>query len=177
MRPCVFLEAWVRLLFRIKRLISLDLSSAPQPSAQGIYGLFQVSHGLLADGPRCKPASVRAFGVEGHHPSPGPSNNCPLFTGRCGCESGSRILRRYSMPHARGAMRPKLCISLPSKKNQRAQGKPGTRCTRGLMCDVHQRMLHMSIQVQRRHSDFPCAVALRLIRVRPGDRLSCHHHL
>src|SRR5258707_9370033 len=47
--------------------------------------------------------------------------------------------------------------------NQRAQGKPGTRCTRGLMCDVHQKRLHMSIQVQRRHSDFPCAMALRLM--------------
>jgi hypothetical protein len=26
-------------------------------------------------------------------------------------------------------------------------------------------------------SGLPCAMALRLIRVRPGDRLSCHHHL
>src|SRR5258708_5612255 len=25
-------------------------------------------------------------------------------------------------------------------------------------------------------SGLPCAMALRLIRVRPGDRLSCHHH-
>ena len=40
-----------------------------------------------------------------------------------------------------------------------------------------QKDAHTSIQVQRRHSDFPCAMALRLIRVRPGDRLSCHHHL
>jgi len=37
-------------------------------------------------------------------------------------------------------------------------------------------MLHMSIQVQRRTPGLPCAMALRLIRVRPGDRLSCHHH-
>jgi hypothetical protein len=26
------------------------------------------------------------------------------------------------------------------------------------------------------HSDIPCAMALRLISGRPGDRLSCHHH-
>jgi hypothetical protein len=64
----------------------------------------------------------------------------------------------------------------PCPPNQRAQGRPDARCTRGLMCDVQQRMLHMSIQVQRRTPGLPCAMALRLIRVRPGDRLSCHHH-
>ena len=36
-------------------------------------------------------------------------------------------------------------------------------------------MLPTSIQVQRRASGLPCAMALRLIRDRPGDRLSCHH--
>jgi len=40
---------------------------------------------------------------------------------------------------------------------------------------LHKNMLHMSIQVQRRASGLPCAMALRLIRNRPGDRLSCHH--
>src|SRR5947209_19064271 len=35
-------------------------------------------------------------------------------------------------------------------------------------------MLPTSIQVQRRTSGLPCAMALR-IRDRPGDRLSCHH--
>src|SRR4030088_1544196 len=37
--------------------------------------------------------------------------------------------------------------------------------------------LHTSIQVQRKPSGLPHAMALRLIRDRPGDRLSCHHHL
>src|SRR6202012_1097983 len=32
-----------------------------------------------------------------------------------------------------------------------------------------KRMLHMSIQVQRKHSGLPCATALRLIRALPGD--------
>ena len=35
-------------------------------------------------------------------------------------------------------------------------------------------MLHTSILVQRGASGLPCAMALRLIRFRPGDRLSCH---
>jgi hypothetical protein len=51
-------------------------------------------------------------------------------------------------------------------------------------CALHPRshvrcvvkMLHMSIQVQRRTPGLPYAMALRLIRFRPGDRLSCHHH-
>jgi len=34
-----------------------------------------------------------------------------------------------------------------------------------------------SIQVQTEHSGLPRAMALRLIRGRPGDRLSCHHWL
>ncbi len=36
-------------------------------------------------------------------------------------------------------------------------------------------MLPTSIQVQRRTPSLPCAMALRLIRFRPGDRLYCHH--
>ena len=40
-------------------------------------------------------------------------------------------------------------------EEKRAQGRPDARCTRGLMCDVHQKMLHMSIQVWRRHPAFP----------------------
>ena len=74
---------------------------------------------------------------------------------------------------SRGAMRPKFCISFTPNKNQRAQGRPGARCTRGLMCDVHKKMLHMSIQVQRRTPGLPCAMALRLIRDRPGDPAFC----
>src|ERR1700675_226807 len=40
-----------------------------------------------------------------------------------------------------------------------------------------QQDAHTSLQVQRKHSGLPRAIALRLIRRRPGDRLSCHHHL
>src|ERR1700710_1459917 len=38
-------------------------------------------------------------------------------------------------------------------------------------------MLPTSIQVWRKHTGLPCAMALRLIRFRPGDRLSCYHPL
>src|ERR1700709_1847410 len=49
--------------------------------------------------------------------------------------------------------------------NQRAQGKPDARCTRGLVCKNCAKNTHTSIQVQRRQSDFPCAVVLTLIFV------------
>jgi hypothetical protein len=52
---------------------------------------------------------------------------------------------------------------------QRAQGRPGARCTRGLVCIDAQRNAHTSIQVQRKHSGLPCAMALRLIRALPGE--------
>ena len=58
--------------------------------------------------------------------------------------------------------------SLP--RNKRAQGRPGARCTRGLVCNVHQKKTHTSIQVKRKHSGLPCAMARRLIRALPGDR-------
>src|SRR6266404_2545106 len=40
-------------------------------------------------------------------------------------------------PRSRGAIRPSDAWSLPPRK-QRAQAKPGARCTRGLACKVHK---------------------------------------
>jgi len=52
---------------------------------------------------------------------------------------------------------------------------PDARCTRGPMCDCAKESLHMSIQVQRRTSDIPCAMALRLMTWSPRwDGLYCH---
>jgi hypothetical protein len=43
---------------------------------------------------------------------------------------------------------------------ERAQGRPGARCTRGLVCTFVHQKTHTSIQVQRRHSGLPCAMVL-----------------
>jgi hypothetical protein len=43
---------------------------------------------------------------------------------------------------------------------KREQGMPDARCTRGLVCKMEK--THTSIQVQRRQSGIPCAMALRL---------------
>jgi hypothetical protein len=47
---------------------------------------------------------------------------------------------------------------------------PGARCTRGLVCKVHEKT-HTSIQVQRKHSGIPRAMALRLMPRSPRRRI------
>jgi hypothetical protein len=58
-----------------------------------------------------------------------------------------------------------------SLSRQREQGMPGARCTRGLVCKVAQGKAHTRIQVQRKHSDIPCAMALRLMPRSPRRRI------
>ena len=64
--------------------------------------------------------------------------------------------------------------SRPSE--EKAQGRPGARCTRGLVCKSLATRTHTSIQVQRKQSGLPCAMGYGLFRALLGDRLSCHHH-
>src|ERR1700709_901628 len=54
-------------------------------------------------------------------------------------------------------------------KKQRAQGKPGARYTRGLVCNVRMEKTHTSIQVKRKQPGFPCAMVYDLYAL-PGDR-------
>jgi len=52
---------------------------------------------------------------------------------------------------------PELFMSfLPQR---REQGMPGARCTRGLVRKMCIKNAHTSIQVQRKHSGIPCAMA------------------
>ena len=48
---------------------------------------------------------------------------------------------------------------------------PGARCTRGLVCKDAQKETHTSIQVQRRQSGIPRAMALRLMPCSPRRRI------
>ena len=56
------------------------------------------------------------------------------------------------------------CLAPLEKK--RAQGMPGARCTRGLVCQKCKNGAHEHTG-QRKHSDIPCAMALRLISSSP----------
>src|ERR1700730_554639 len=76
-----------------------------------------------------------------------------------GC--GSAISRRDA---------PEVCTNaVPRRK--REQGMPGARCTRGLVCKSAQKETHTSIQVQRKHSGIPRAMALRLMPCSPRRRI------
>src|SRR4030081_1621832 len=59
-----------------------------------------------------------------------------------------------------------LQVIFATSGNQRAQGMPDARCTRGLMRNVHKECAHEHTG-QRRTSDIPCAMALRLITYSP----------
>jgi hypothetical protein len=62
---------------------------------------------------------------------------------------------------------PEVCQKFPCPlDSQRAQGMPDARCTRGLMRNVHRKCAHEHTG-QRRTSDIPCAMALRLITSSP----------
>ena len=73
----------------------------------------------------------------------------------------------------------RICLHVPAARcarglltfcpseNQRAQGRPGARCTRGLVRKLCIKKAHTSIQVQRRQSGLPCAMVLRLIPCSP----------
>ena len=50
---------------------------------------------------------------------------------------------------------PELCKYLFALSNQRAQGMPDARCTRGLVCEVVRKKLHTSIQGSGEHPAFP----------------------
>jgi hypothetical protein len=57
------------------------------------------------------------------------------------CTNALRLLQAMTLiglnttSHSRGALRPKFC-NQPHPRNQRAQGRPGARRTRGLMGDM-----------------------------------------
>ena len=103
----------------------------------------------------------------------------PFFLGAVGwiasrSAPAMTVIGRNVTSRSRGAMRPKFCISSPPGKSEGA-GKTG--------CAPHPRSRVQWIDSGRTRayrfggsSGLPCAMALRLIRVRPGDRLSCHRH-
>jgi hypothetical protein len=56
--------------------------------------------------------------------------------------------------HSRGAMRPEFCWNLALEK-QRARGRPGARCTRGLACDLHQKVCTRAYRFSGEHPASP----------------------
>jgi hypothetical protein len=84
-------------------------------------------------------------------------------------------LKDHVTAHSRGAMRPRFALgSAPG--SQRAQGRPGARCTRGLVCKMVQRTAHEhtgSAETLRPslRSGLTAYAALS-----PATNSSCHRH-
>src|ERR1700744_1414972 len=73
----------------------------------------------------------------------------------------ARVLEKISAPKTKeGACDPQ----------ERAQGRPGARCTRGFVCKLCKKT-HTSMQVERKQSGLPCAMVLRLIPRSPRRRI------
>ncbi len=67
----------------------------------------------------------------------------------------------YDLAISRRLMRPRSASISPLEK-QRAQGRPGACCTRGLVCCLRIARAAHEHTGQREHSGLPCAMALRL---------------
>src|SRR3979490_904833 len=72
---------------------------------------------------------------------------------------------RYGFAISRLAL-PEVCSKSFALSKQRAQGMPDARCTRDLVCNSAREYAHEHTG-QRRTSDIPCAMALRLITYSP----------
>jgi hypothetical protein len=81
---------------------------------------------------------------------------------------------RYDFTFSRRDAPGVLLETLPSKdrgrREDRVRAAPAVSCAMCIRNAAHE---HTGLAEA---SGLPCAMALRLIRFRPGDRPSCHHH-
>ena len=68
---------------------------------------------------------------------------------------------------------PEVCIPFVPPQNQRAQGRPGARCTRGLACNCAQRTRTRAYRFSGNTPAFPAQWLDGLLRALPGERLFC----
>jgi hypothetical protein len=92
------------------------------------------------------------------------------------CASGARTTWGCGFSISRQLL-PEVCKSFtrPSSEGacdpqERAQGRPGARRTRGLVCGCAQEIAHEHTG-EAEASGLPCAMALRFTRALPGERL------
>src|ERR1700736_2832593 len=67
-------------------------------------------------------------------------------------------------------MRPSFASIAPSESNKRAQGKPGARCTRGLVCKKCTKKRTRAYRFSGGNPAFPAQWFYGLFRALPGDR-------
>jgi hypothetical protein len=67
--------------------------------------------------------------------------------------------------------------SFPALEEMRAQGIPGARCTRGLVCSLRIKTRTRAYRYRRSIPAFPAQWLYGLLRALPGERLFCHRRL
>jgi hypothetical protein len=145
-----------------------------------------VSFADLIGGPRPRlSSSAKAGDPVFQRPVSEPRGRCVLDTPLSCLVPGDRFVAFVprndvipiagTSPRSRGAICPSCCMSHPRK--QRAQGKPGARCTRSLVCSVlvaHECSHHRFTGTP----GLPCAMVLTVSFVlSPVTGLVCHRHL
>src|ERR1700682_2274349 len=84
----------------------------------------------------------------------------------------SNAYRQFVFNHS-FAISPRLprefCSQLPALSNQREQGMPGARCTRGLVCKFHKKMRTRAYRFSGGTPAFPAQWLYGLCRALPGD--------
>ena len=74
---------------------------------------------------------------------------------------------------SRDALRPRFALE-PCPLKPRAQGRPGARCTRGLVCNCAQKTRTRAYRYRRSIPAFPAQWLYGLLRALPSERLFCH---
>src|ERR1700676_1459067 len=64
---------------------------------------------------------------------------------------------------------PELCVTVDPLREQRAQGKPDARCTRGLACNLHKRKRTRAYRFSGEHPAFPAQWFYGLLRALLGE--------
>jgi hypothetical protein len=72
-------------------------------------------------------------------------------------------------PRSRGADRARVVAGILRLRKQRAQGRPGARCTRGLVCNMHKRKRTRAYRFSGGNPAFPAQWFYGLLRALPGD--------
>ena len=65
-------------------------------------------------------------------------------------------------------------VGMLALESQRAQGRPGARCTRGLVCKLVKERRTRAYRFSGSTPAFPAQWFDGLLRALPGERLSCH---
>ena len=107
--------------------------------------------------------------------APAPCPPCNARLAMVGTLRFAHPTHSHVHPRSRGMIRPRFA-SLRPVIEQRAQGRPGARCTRGLVCKLHIRKRTRAYRFSGGNPAFPARWCYGLLRALPGDRLSCHRH-